>query len=70
LPITREYFASACDCLLEIGVKLGQVLWRKIIPSGIEKADGNLVTITYNLIGEGRYNLARILLDFGTETLG
>jgi hypothetical protein len=69
LPLTREYFARAYECLLEIGVKLGQVLWRKIQPSEMEKADRNLVAVTYGLISEGRYQLARILLDFATETL-
>jgi hypothetical protein len=69
LSLTREYFAAAYECLLEIGVKLGQVLWRKILPKEIENADANLITVTYNLISEGRYQLARILLDFGTETL-
>ncbi len=29
----------------------------------------NLIGVTYNLIAENRYQLARILLDFGTETL-
>ena len=69
LPLTREYFAAAYDCVLEIGVKLGQVLWRKILPDELEAADRNLGSVTYNLISEGRYQLARVLLDFGTEIL-
>jgi hypothetical protein len=69
LPVTREYFAAAYECLLEIGVKLGQVLWRKVQSSDIRKADKNLVVVTYNLISDGRYQLARVLLDFATDTL-
>ena len=69
LPLTRDYFVSAYDCLLEIGVKLGQVLWRKIQPDDLEKADGNLISVTYNLLSEDRYKLASVLLDFGTEVL-
>ncbi len=69
LPLSREYFAAAYECLMEIGVKLGQVLWRKIRPTEIENADGNLIVITYNLITENRHQLARVLLDFATETL-
>lgn len=69
LPLTREYFQAAYECLFEIGVKLGQVLWRKIQSSDMVKADSNLVFVTYNLIAEGRYQLARVLLDFATETL-
>lgn len=69
LPITREYFGAACDCLLEIGVKLGQVIWRKIQPAEMKKADENLVVTTYTMLSEGRYQLALPLLDFATETL-
>jgi hypothetical protein len=69
LPVTREYFAAAYECLLEIGFKLGQVLWRKVQPDDIDKADKNLIVGTYNLITEGHFQLARVLLDFGTETL-
>ena len=69
LRLTREYLNAAYECFLEIGVKLGQVLLRKIQPDEIKKADMNLVSVTYNLIAEERYQLARILLDFATETL-
>jgi hypothetical protein len=67
LPLTREYFDAAYECIFEIGVKLGQVLWRKVQPTEIEKADSNLNFLTYGLIAEDRYRLARILLDFGTS---
>jgi hypothetical protein len=69
LPLPREYFVAAYDCLLEIGVKLGHVLWRKVQPDDLEKADGNLISVTYNLISEGRYKLACVLLDFATVVL-
>jgi hypothetical protein len=58
LPLPREYFTAAYDCLLEIGVKLGQVLWRKVQPADTKFADGNLTRVTYTLITEGRYQLA------------
>jgi len=44
LNVTPEYFESGLGCLFEIGVKLAQVLWRKVNPSEIEKADSNLMT--------------------------
>jgi hypothetical protein len=66
LPLTQEYFSAAYECLFQIGVKLGQVLWRKLAPDQIAKADGNLILITYGLINDGRYQLARELLDFAT----
>lgn len=64
LPLTREYLSAAYQCLFELGVKLGQVLWRKQAPDQISKADGNLILITYALVNDGRYQLARELLDF------
>jgi hypothetical protein len=69
LEVNREYFNTAHDCLLEIGVKLAQVLWRKTQPHDIGKADSNLIRVSYELIREGRYKIAKVLLDFGTETL-
>jgi hypothetical protein len=67
LPLKREYFDAAYRCLYEIGVKLGQVLWRRLAPDQLAKADSNLVLISYALINEGRYQLARELLDFATS---
>jgi hypothetical protein len=69
LSITREYFTAAYECLYEIGVKLAQVLWRKLEPDKIRSADANLNRVSYELLVEDRYRLARVLLDFGTETL-
>lgn len=69
LQVTNEYFASAHECLFEIGVKLAQVLWRKVQPDDIAAADGSLVTVSYELLAEGRYQLARVLLDFATQIL-
>jgi hypothetical protein len=69
LPLTAEYFEHAYQCIFEIGVKLGQVLWRKMVPGEMAKADLNLAIITFDLITEGHYRLARVLLDFATETL-
>jgi hypothetical protein len=69
LEITGEYFRSAYDCLFEIGVKLAQVLWRKLEPDKMLGADANLNRVCYELLVEGRYRLARVLLDFGAEIL-
>ncbi|MHB8485907.1 MAG: hypothetical protein ACYDCM_09270 [Candidatus Acidiferrales bacterium] len=69
LSITTDYFVKAYECILEIGVKLGQVLWRKVLPGEIDAPDGNLNRVSYGLLSEGKYPLARMLLNFGTETL-
>ncbi len=69
LSVTREYFESAHACLFEIGMKLAQVLWRKLKPTELPEADSSLTAVCYELLSEGRYKLARVLSDFGTETL-
>lgn len=69
LSISGEYFRAAYDCLFEIGIKLAQVLWRRVEPGKMASADASLNRVCYELLVEGRYRLARVLLDFGTETL-
>jgi hypothetical protein len=69
LEISPEYFFNAFRCIFEIGVKLGHVLWRKVRFDQIEEADVSLIEITYNLLEEGKYKLASILLDFACLTL-
>lgn len=69
LSIDDDYFARAYECLFEIGVKLGQVLWRKVVPEQMSEADQSLAAVTYTLLSEERYRLACVVLDFATETL-
>ncbi len=69
LWVSAEYFHEAHECIFEIGTKLGHVLWRKLFPSDRERADKNLNDLTYDLIDQGRYNLAICLLDFAFEEI-
>ncbi len=50
IGVPQRYFEQASSCIFEIGVKLAQVLWRKLSPEQILKADRNLTEITYELI--------------------
>jgi len=69
LPVTKEYFESAVDCIMEIGVKLGHVLWRKLQPNHLSAADESLHLISYDLLADEKYKLAKTLLQFATDTL-
>jgi hypothetical protein len=60
------YFNLAYQAIFEIGVKLGQVLWRKVFPDDIGSADSNIGHICYDLLREEKNELARTLLDFAT----
>ncbi len=65
LAVDVHYFIRATACLLEIGVVLGQVLWRVQLPQEIEQADDHFTALTFNLLSEGRAKLALPLLEFG-----
>lgn len=69
LTVNKEYFDQAVDCILEIGVKLGHVFWRKLQPDHLPEADKSLHLITYDLLSAEKYGLAKTLLQFATNTL-
>jgi hypothetical protein len=56
-------------CLYEIGVKLGQVIWRKLQPDSLEDADSSLNSYAYHLLLDENYELATRLLEFAVDTL-
>jgi hypothetical protein len=64
LNVSQKYFGQCYCCIFELGVKLGHVLWRKLLPTEREAADGNLISATYELIDRDDNDLALALLDF------
>ena len=69
LGVPEKYFAAAFDCLFEIGVKLGHVLWRKLAPDDLAGADEALIGTTFELLQRREYRLAKCLLEFANHTL-
>ncbi len=69
LNVSPEYFSSAVECILEIGIKLGNVLWRKLQPDMLQDADKHLHRSTYTALTEEWYSLAKVLLHFAVDTL-
>jgi hypothetical protein len=67
LNIGPEYFTEAYECLYEITTKLTHTLWRKLIKEDIKQADEKLNEICYELLTDGQYKLADILLDFSCK---
>ena len=47
LGATPDYFSQAVECVLEVGVKLGHVLWRKLKPDQLQEADQQLHLTTF-----------------------
>lgn len=69
LGVDLAYLEQAHACLYEVGVKLGQVLYRKLFPKELKIADARLNDICYELIQDEKYNLAKTLLNFATGVL-
>lgn len=64
LWVSQRYFRNASACIYEIGIKLGHVLWRKLLPEEREVADGSFINLTYELLVNEEYAMAKLLLDF------
>ncbi len=69
LDVNDKYFGIAYRTLYELGVKLSQVIWRKLLPENIEDADHSLNDIIYSLLQRKEYELAINLSEFASSTL-
>jgi hypothetical protein len=69
LEADGSYVRKSADTILEVAVKLSQVLWRKTLPNQIAEADESLVIISYDLLERKRYGLAIVLLDFAFDVV-
>ncbi len=69
LWVPQDYFKEAHSVAFELGVKLSQVLWRKIIPDEIDKADKQLIDFSFDLLQSEKYELAKNICHFGTIVL-
>lgn len=69
LEITPEYFKRAYQVLSEIGIKLHEVIWRKLDTEAYKVADANLNDICVELIKKEQYEIADVLLDFALNVL-
>jgi len=69
LWVPQDYFENAFSTVYELGFKLGQVLWRKIIPDEIENADKQIVDFGFDLLELEKYLLANKVCHFGSTIL-
>ncbi|MBD2292222.1 hypothetical protein H6G06_01680 [Anabaena sphaerica FACHB-251] len=67
LRLGDEYFAHSCELIIEVGLKLGQTLWRKIFPNEIEQADEHLNEVVYNHLRPGKWERAKTFSEFFIE---
>lgn len=64
---SQKYFENAYNVIFEISVKLAQVLWRKVMPADLEKADQSFNDVCFNLLVQEKFDLACVLLDFASN---
>lgn len=67
LEVGFKYFDKTFKCLFEIGVKLNQVIRRNLLPTELESADSSFLNISFELIQNRQYDLAKILYDFSDK---
>ena len=64
LYVNPKYFLQAQRCVLVLGVILGHVLWRKLLPKQREAADTHMSNLCFDFLVERHYTIAARLLDF------
>ena len=69
IAINGKYYHDAVGVILEFGMKLVQVIWRKLLSEDIEQANMQLNGFSYRLITRRRYKLAAKMLNFGLHEM-
>ena len=69
LEVDSDYLKITYRVLYELGVKLSQVMWRKLLPQSLIEADSDLSGIIYRLLRRKKHHIAIQLSDFATDTL-
>ncbi|CAO4153103.1 hypothetical protein LPLAFNJD_LOCUS3860 [Methylorubrum aminovorans] len=65
LSITSTYYNRSSDVILEFGIKLWQVVWRKLLPKEAEDAVSELNIVVFELLQRKQYKLAENIAKFG-----
>lgn len=65
ISVDSEYYKESVSLIFELGVKLTQVVWRKLSPDEIDDADNSINNIAYGIITRRDYKAAECLLLFG-----
>ncbi len=67
IGVSQSYLLDAIDVVSEVGLKLGQVLWRTIGTPAITAADAHLAELLFDLLKLENWTLARRMGEFGHE---
>jgi hypothetical protein len=64
LQLGGGYFLATCELMHEVGLKLGQTLWRKVLPQDLEAADKHLNSLVYEALSQEQWVRAEITGEF------
>jgi hypothetical protein len=66
LGVPLPYLRETIELLMEVGIKLAQTLWRKVIPEELDLADRSLNQEIYDKLCEENWKMALVLTDFAS----
>ena len=64
VKLGAKYFYASCELIMEVGVKLGHTLWRKVFPGELEEADEHLRRTLYEALENRSWPRARVVGEF------
>jgi hypothetical protein len=64
VTLGAKYFFSSCELILEVGLKLGQTLWRKTLPSELGESEAQLMRMLYEALENSNWSRARVIGEF------
>lgn len=67
LLLGGKYFVPKCELMMEVGLKLGQTLWRKLFPDELVEADKHLNHVVYNALHFEHWGRATVFARFATS---
>ncbi len=69
LDIDPQYFTNAAKIVLVSGIIVGHLVWRKLSPKDLKTPDDALNEVGYELMVDGRYEIASEVFKFAAEGL-
>jgi len=67
LTLDTNYLVNACELIIEVAFKLGQTLWRKVLPENLQEADIHLRDTQYLALEAEMWDRARTIGKFGVD---
>jgi len=67
LRLTPDYIEKTCNIMIEVGLKLGQTLWRKLFEDELKSSEHNLQRIQYDFLVNEEWECAIMAGEFATN---